>query len=207
MSKVLDEDRKTVTLKWKTISTALRSTRGLGLHRWREHMQSHLNVILFLMQCCFAQEGGPGGDGARVAAVLERCNVLAVQRERAAFSGRSVEQDLGRLLRGSSTEQHRDVLERALAPPAIAAVLSFSEVMADRAVHGRYSLSLYDPGRYLRLDAAAQRALNVLKGKGDANDRFSLLGLLSKGRTQMGRRLCKVLPCCSVRVLCYVAMR
>ncbi len=136
-----------------------------------------------------------------MAAVLERCGVLAVPRERAVFSGRSVEQDLGRLLRGSSTEQHRDVLERPLAPPAIAAVLAFSEVMADLAAHGRYSLSLYDPGRYLRLDAAAQRALNVLKGKGDANDLFSLLGLLSKGKTQMGRRLCKVRLCCSVREL------
>ena len=134
------------------------------------------------------------GDGTRVAAVLERSGVLAVPRDRTLFSERSVEQDLARLLRSVSAEQHRDVLERPLTRPAIAAVMAFTEVMADREAHGRYSLSLYDPGRYMRLDAAAQRALNVQKGKGDANDRFSLHGLLCRGRTPDGRRLLKVRP-------------
>lgn len=73
-----------------------------------------------------------------------------------------------------------------------AAVLAFSEVLADKGAHGKYSLSLYDSGRYMRLDAAAQRALHVVRGRGDANDSFSLTGLLNKGRTPMGKRLCKV---------------
>lgn len=83
-----------------------------------------------------------------------------------------------------------------------AAVLVFTEVMADRDMHGKYSLELYDTGRYMRLDAAAQRALNVLKSKTDANDNFSLYGLLNRARTAMGKRLLKVQPrawhvCCS----------
>ena len=72
-----------------------------------------------------------------------------------------------------------------------AAVLAFTEVMADRDMHGKYSLELYDMGRYMRLDAAAQRALNVLKSKTDANDNFSLYGLLNRARTAMGKRLLK----------------
>lgn len=64
--------------------------------------------------------------------------------------------------------------------------------MADRDMHGKYSLELYDTGRYMRLDAAAQRALNVLKSKTDANDNFSLYGLLNRARTAMGKRLLKV---------------
>ncbi len=64
--------------------------------------------------------------------------------------------------------------------------------MADRDMHGKYSLELYDTGRYMRLDAAAQRALNVLKSKTDANDNFSLYGLLNRARSAMGKRLLKV---------------
>ena len=72
-----------------------------------------------------------------------------------------------------------------------AGVMTFSEVLSDISNHGKYSLSLYDMGRYMRLDAAAQRALNVMKTKFDANDNFSLYGLLSRARTSMGKRLLK----------------
>ncbi len=74
-------------------------------------------------------------------------------------------------------------------------MLAFTEVMADRDMHGKYSLELYDMGRYMRLDAAAQRALNVLKSKTDANDNFSLYGLLNRARTAMGKRLLKARSC------------
>lgn len=99
----------------------------------------------------------------------------------------------------------------------IAALLSFSEILADSGAHGKYMLSVYDPGRrlidiwsslrhcgvcmnflwpprpgcYMRLDAAAQRALNVMKARTDANDNFSLYGLMSRSRTAMGKRLLK----------------
>ncbi len=72
-----------------------------------------------------------------------------------------------------------------------AGVMAFSEVLADVGNHGKYSLSLYDMGRFMRLDAAAQRALNVMKTKFDANDNFSLYGLMSRARTSMGKRLLK----------------
>jgi DNA mismatch repair protein MSH2 len=74
-----------------------------------------------------------------------------------------------------------------------AAVIAFSELMALDSGHRKWALSLYDSGRYMRLDAAAQRALNVLKQRTDANDTFSLYGLMNRGRTTMAKRLLKVL--------------
>ena len=74
---------------------------------------------------------------------------------------------------------------------AATAVLAFTEVLADRDTHGKYSLALYDSGRYMRIDSAAQRALNVLRSRTDANDNFSLYGLLNRTRTAMGKRLLK----------------
>ena len=73
-------------------------------------------------------------------------------------------------------------------------MLAFSEVLADADNHGKFALSLYDMGRYMRLDAAAQRVLNVMKTKLDANDSFSLYGLMNRARTTMGKRLLKVGP-------------
>jgi hypothetical protein len=50
---------------------------------------------------------------------------------------------------------------------------------------------LYCAGRYMRLDAAAARALNVLRSKTDSSDTFSIYGLLNRGKTAMGKRLLK----------------
>ena len=73
-----------------------------------------------------------------------------------------------------------------------AAVLGFTEVMADSSNLGHFTLGLHDMGRYMRLDAAAQRALNVMKSRSDANDAFSLYGLMNRCKTVMGKRLLKV---------------
>ena len=75
---------------------------------------------------------------------------------------------------------------------ADAGVMAFSEVMADSSALGRFSLELYDSGRCMRLDAAAQRALNVMRQRTDANDAFSLYGLMNRARTAMAKRLLKV---------------
>lgn len=80
--------------------------------------------------------------------------------------------------------------------------MAFSEVLSDISKHGKYSLSLYDMGRYMRLDAAAQRALNVMKTKFDANDNFSLYGLMSRARTSMGKRLLKASYLCVLFHVC-----
>jgi DNA mismatch repair protein MSH2 len=76
-----------------------------------------------------------------------------------------------------------------------AAVIAFSELMAMDSGHHKWDLSLHNTGRYMRLDAAAQRALNVMKQRTDANDTFSLYGLMNKGRTPMAKRLLKVSLC------------
>lgn len=46
--------------------------------------------------------------------------------------------------------------------------------------------------RYMRLDAAACRALNVLPQRLDGSASFSLYGIMGRARTAMGKRLLKV---------------
>lgn len=83
------------------------------------------------------------------------------------------------------------MLERPQACAALAAVIAFAEILADSLSHHRFGLSLYDPGRYMRLDAAAQRALNVLPARLDANNSFSLYGLLNRSRTVRRHLICE----------------
>jgi DNA mismatch repair protein MSH2 len=73
-----------------------------------------------------------------------------------------------------------------------AAVMEFSDIKNEHASQGKFNLALHDMGRFMRLDSAAQRALNVMKQRTDANDTFSLYGVMNRGRTAMAKRLLKV---------------
>ncbi|GFR44787.1 hypothetical protein Agub_g6119, partial [Astrephomene gubernaculifera] len=137
------------------------------------------------------------GQRSRLNGLLESVGLMVTERPAGLFSAKHLEADLAKIIKGGAVEQHGDVLERRTASAALAAVVSYSEVMAEAAAAsggcsgGRYSLSLYNPGCYMRLDATAQRALNVLPTRQDANATFSLYGLLNRCRTAMGKRRLK----------------
>ena len=136
---------------------------------------------------------GKSVDVLRLHDVIGRCNALLSERPKATFATKSLDQDLERLLKGNNAvEQHRSLLERTQAASAIAGLLAFTEVMADSQSHNKFSLTYFDTGRAMRLDSAAQRALNIVRGRDDANDSFSLYGLMNRGKTAMGKRLLKV---------------
>ncbi|KAG2428869.1 hypothetical protein HYH02_014280 [Chlamydomonas schloesseri] len=136
--------------------------------------------------------------------------VMATERPAAPLFGtKHLEADLAKVIKGGAVEQHADVLERRTACTALAGLLAYTELMAEAADGGgsssggggsggsggggggRYSLSLYNAGQYMRLDATAQRALNVLPSRQDANATFSLYGLLNRCRSAMGKRRLK----------------
>ena len=67
-----------------------------------------------------SKQTAEAADRARICDVLRRCSILGLERERAAFDARALEQDLGRLLQGGNVEQHRPVLDLPLARSALA---------------------------------------------------------------------------------------
>jgi DNA mismatch repair protein MSH2 len=74
-----------------------------------------------------------------------------------------------------------------------AGLIHYTELWQQPDEHGKYMLELYNPNRFMRLDAAALRALHVFgEGTGGASASFSLCALLSKAKTAMGKRLVKV---------------
>jgi DNA mismatch repair protein MSH2 len=103
---------------------------------------------------------------------------------------RDVEQDLGRLVKGPA-EQHKELVATSeVAAAALAALLTYTELLSDDTNYGKYIIQPYSLDLYMRLDAAALRALNVTESKTDANKNFSLFGLMNRTCTQgMGKRL------------------
>ena len=112
-------------------------------------------------------------------------------RPKTAFAHKHLDSDLAKLLRSGGTERHGDVMERPAACSALAAALAYSELLSDSCNHRKFDLLLYDQGRYMRLDSAAQRALNVAPSRQDARSTNSLQGLLGRARTAMGKRKLK----------------
>ncbi|KAK4395785.1 DNA mismatch repair protein MSH2 [Sesamum angolense] len=121
---------------------------------------------------------------------LSRCGAMVTERKKAEFKGRDLVQDLGRLVKGSM-DPVRDLLAAfELAPAALGCIMSYADLLADESNYGNYKIQRYDLARYMRLDSAAMRALNVMESKADANKNFSLFGLLNRTCTAgMGKRL------------------
>lgn len=62
--------------------------------------------------------------------------------------------------------------------------------MSDASNFGQYHLYQHNLSAYMRLDASALRALNLMPGPNDgANKTMSLFGLLNKCKTALGTRL------------------
>jgi DNA mismatch repair protein MSH2 len=149
--------------------------------------------------------GGSGGDasassaeGRRLRDALARAGAHAACARAADFSGAEAEHELRRLLR-DNVEIHRPLLERPAAAAALGGLIRYAELGADASSAGRYTLAHHDTGRYMRLDAAAARALHVMRegaggaagggGPADTAANFSLYALLCRCRTPMGKRL------------------
>ena len=62
------------------------------------------------------------------------------------------------------------------------------QLLSDESNFGSYGLRTLDLTQYLRLDAAAARALNLQACPGDGKT-MNLIGLLNKCRTPQGQRL------------------
>ncbi|KAJ3670194.1 hypothetical protein LUZ60_010518 [Juncus effusus] len=119
-----------------------------------------------------------------------RCNVLVTEKKKSEFRSRDLVQDLGRIVRGS-IEPVRDLISNFdLALGSLGALISYAELLTDDSNYSNYSIEKYSLDKYMRLDSAAVRALNVFESKTDLNRNFSLFGLMNRTCTAgMGKRL------------------
>ncbi|TFY78244.1 hypothetical protein EWM64_g5769 [Hericium alpestre] len=128
--------------------------------------------------------------------VLERCGVVITERKPSEFTAKHLEEDLRRLIPQSECPSSADAssalpqLSLPTAPGALAALLAYLGLLGDSANHGAWTIRTHELGQYMRLDASALRALNLVEiGAGSVNKNATLSGLLNKCKTAQGTRL------------------
>eukprot|EP00958_Prasinococcus_capsulatus_P021547 scaffold2926_cov399-Prasinococcus_capsulatus_cf.AAC.16 len=150
-----------------------------------------VEALLMQLGCkeCIVQGGEKSPEERHLSDVFQRCGVLCSEVPKQHFVSKNVAQDMSRLLRSDEELQSVDKFEEETSSSALAAILQYTDVLANVSDHGSFTLADIEVGRFMRLDAAAARALHVLRSKGDGSALNSLEALLNRTRTPMGRRL------------------
>ncbi|KAJ7717304.1 muts domain V-domain-containing protein [Mycena maculata] len=142
-------------------------------------------------------------DLNKLKAVLERCDVVVTERKPSEFSAKNIADDIPRLLSAKTTEALGvstsadpsmliPQLSLPTAPSALAALIAYLGLLGDPENHNAYSIRTHDLDQYMKLDASALRALNLVEAPGNAGTttrNTTLLGLLNKCKTAQGTRL------------------
>ncbi|GAA5886475.1 hypothetical protein JCM6882_001648 [Rhodosporidiobolus microsporus] len=131
-------------------------------------------------------------DLNKLKTLIERCNIVITERKKSEFVNKDVEQDLNRLLRGSVQASARPEFDNPVALCAVSALISYLALMQDSSNFGAYALKTHDLSQYMRLDASALRALNLMPdptGLGGSSKTMSVFGLLNRCKTAQGTRM------------------
>lgn len=151
-----------------------------------------LLIQLGVKECLLpSDETNTDYDLAKLRAVVDRCGCILSDCKKSAFSSKSVEQDVRRLLKGDVGAVPQ--LELKVAMTSAAALLSYLNLLADESNFGQFTLRTHDLSEYLRLDHAALRALSLFPdqagGGASSNRNTTVFGLLNRCKTAQGVRM------------------
>ncbi|KAJ5709498.1 hypothetical protein N7493_010832 [Penicillium malachiteum] len=125
----------------------------------------------------------------KIRAIADSCGIAISERPASDFGVRDIEQDLTRLLRDERSAGTLPQTELKLAMGSASALIKYLGVMSDATNFGQYQLYQHDLSQYMKLDASALRALNLMPGPRDGSKSMSLFGLLNHCKTPVGSRL------------------
>ncbi|GAA5986604.1 hypothetical protein JCM11641_005164 [Rhodosporidiobolus odoratus] len=131
-------------------------------------------------------------DLNKLKTLIERCNIVITERKKSEFTNKDVEQDLNRLLRGSVQAAARPEFDHPTSLCAVSALITYLGLLQDPSNFGAYALKTHDLSQFVRLDASALRALNLMPdptGLGGNAKTMSVFGLLNRCKTAQGTRM------------------
>lgn len=170
------------------------SVRELGISEFADNeVYSNLESLIIQLGAkeCILQVDPNNKDLElkKVREVVDRCQVVVTLSKASDFSIKDIEQDLSRLLADECTTGMLPYTENKIAMGASSALIRYLSLMADELNFGQYHLYQHDLSQYMKLDASAVRALNLMPGPRDGSKNMSLYGLLNKCKTVIGTRL------------------
>ncbi|KAH9906048.1 DNA mismatch repair protein msh-2 [Xylariomycetidae sp. FL2044] len=171
------------------------SVRELGVSEFLDNdLYSNFEALLIqlgvkecLIQVDKAEEQDP--ELAKLRQIIDNCAVAMAERPAGDFGTKDIEQDLARLLKDERSATLLPQTDLKLAMGSAAALIKYLNVMQDPSNFGQYQLYQHDLSQFMKLDAAALKALNLMPGAKDGAKTMSLFGLLNHCRTPVGSRL------------------
>ncbi|KAI9037636.1 mismatch repair ATPase MSH2 [Aspergillus affinis] len=148
-------------------------------------------VIQLGVKECLVQMDASRKDAelGKIRTIADSCGIAISERPVADFGVRDIEQDLTRLLRDERSAGTLPQTELKLAMGSASALIKYLGVMSDATNFGQYQLYQHDLSHFMKLDASALRALNLMPGPRDGSKSMSLFGLLNHCKTPVGGRL------------------
>ncbi|KPI44377.1 DNA mismatch repair protein msh-2 [Cyphellophora attinorum] len=169
------------------------SVRELGVSEFLDNdLYSNFESMLIQLGVkeCLIQTDNSKKDPelTKIRQICDNCNIAVSERAAADYGTKDVEQDLARLLKDSAGGQLPQT-DLKLAMGSAAALIKYIGALNDQTNFGQYQLYQHDLSQYMKLDAAALRALNLMPGPRDGSKTMSLFGLLNQCKTPIGGRL------------------
>lgn len=125
----------------------------------------------------------------KLKAIIDSCGIAISERPGSEFGVRDIDQDLSRILKDEKAASTLPQTDLKLAMGSAAALIKYLGVLHDPSNFGQYQLYQHDLSQFMKLDASALKALNLMPGPRDGAKTMSLYGLLNHCKTPVGSRL------------------
>ncbi|KOS17972.1 DNA mismatch repair protein msh-2 [Escovopsis weberi] len=126
---------------------------------------------------------------AKLRQIIDNCGVAIAERPAGDFGTRDIEQDLARLLKDEKSTAMLPQTDLKLAMGSASCLIKYIGALQDASNFGQYHLYQHDLAHYMKLDAAALKALNLMPGPRDGSKTMSIFGILNHCKTPVGSRL------------------
>ena len=170
------------------------SVRELGVSEFLDNdLYSNFESLLIQLGVkeCLMQVDSKKQDPelAKLRSIADNCGVAIAERSAGDFGIKDIEQDLSRLLRDERAVGTLPQTDLKLAMGAASSLIKYLGILSDPSNFGQYQLYQHDLSQFMKLDASALKALNLMPGPRDGSKNMSLYGLLNHCKTPVGSRL------------------
>ncbi|KAG7201856.1 hypothetical protein KM043_004574 [Ampulex compressa] len=155
-------------------------------------------VVTMAPKECLLIQGEGSHEFQNLKQIMERNSVMVTLRKKNEFSSESIIQDLNTLIKFKKGQQQNaqslSEVNLNLAMSATSALIKYLDLTSDEGNLNQFNIDQIEQSRYIKLDAAAIKALNI-EPRADGQSSIvgsaptAILTLLDKCRTPQGRRL------------------
>ena len=172
------------------------SVRELGVSEFLDNdLYSNFEALLIQLGVreCLVQidrgEKDKDPELAKLKQIIGNCGVAVAERPAGDFGVKDIEQDLARLLKDERSASLLPQTDLKLAMGSAAALIKYLGALQDPSNFGQFQLYQHDLTQFMKLDAAALKALNLMPGPRDGSKTMSIYGVLNHCKTPVGSRL------------------